>query len=240
MTTFALPALRPHGMLGSGPPLRVRHPIACTTPRRRARARQHLIGAAVDPPARACRGRCAPKRRDTLANGTTRAISEIREGDEVLATNTGTGETQARTVTATMVMHHDGDLLDLTIEDDDGQGVIQTSDRHPFWSVTDSEWEHAIDLSVGEQLRQADGSTATVVSSPSGPAAKTGGTSPSKSTTTSTSTSATGRFCYTTARRRRATTEPCSRRRTLVRSRAPIRFITPCLRSTSRSWTVSA
>jgi hypothetical protein len=98
-----------------------------------------------------------------LANGERRAIAGIEVGDEVLATDPATGETTARTVTKTHVMLHDGDLLDLTVEDDDGRGVIQTTDRHPFWSVTDQWWEHAIDLDEGEQLRQDDGSNATVV-----------------------------------------------------------------------------
>jgi hypothetical protein len=99
-----------------------------------------------------------------LANGERKKIADVQVGDEVLATNLETGLTEARTVTATHVMlHPDGDLLDITIRDDDGEGVIQTTDRHPFWSVTDQDWEHAVDLSVGEQLRQADGSTATVV-----------------------------------------------------------------------------
>lgn len=141
----------------------VRRPGTCTARFRRTRAKQHIHRMSVDPPARTVRGRCAPKRRGTSANGTRRPISEIREGDQVLATNTETGETQARTVTETMVMHHDGDLLDLAIEDDDGQGVIQTTDRHQFWSVTDQQWEHAIDLDEGEQLRQADGTSATIV-----------------------------------------------------------------------------
>jgi hypothetical protein len=98
-----------------------------------------------------------------MANGTTKRVSDVKIGDQVLATNTETGETQARTVTDTMVMHHDGDLLDVTVRAQDGEGVIQTTDSHPFWSVTDQKWENAIQLSVGEQLRQADGSAATVV-----------------------------------------------------------------------------
>lgn len=98
-----------------------------------------------------------------MADGTTKPISEIEVGDRVLATNLETGHTEARTVTDTMVKLHDGDLVDLTIEDDDGLGVVQTTDRHRFWSETDRRWEPAIDLAVGEQLRQEDGRIATVV-----------------------------------------------------------------------------
>jgi hypothetical protein len=141
----------------------VRRPGTSTTRRRRTRAHHHLRGAATEPPDQAFRGRCGSKRPKALANGERKAIADVDVGDEVLATNLETGRTEARTVTDTMVMHHDGDLLDLTIEDDDGQGIIQTTDRHPFWSVTDGDWEPAIELSVGEELRQADGSTATVV-----------------------------------------------------------------------------
>lgn len=108
-----------------------------------------------------------------------------------LGPSSATGETTTRTVTATHVMLHDGDLLDLTIKDGDGDGVIQTTDDHPFSSVTDGDWEPATDLSVGEQLCQSDGSTATVVKSLNAPVVKTCTTSPSTSTTTSTSTLAT-------------------------------------------------
>lgn len=97
-----------------------------------------------------------------MANGTTKPIAEIQVGDEVLATDPETGETSSRTVTDTHVMLHDGDLLDLTIEDDDGSGVIFTTDEHRFWSITDQTWVPAIELDEGDQLRQADGTTATV------------------------------------------------------------------------------
>jgi len=97
-----------------------------------------------------------------LANGTTKKIADIDIGDEVLATDPGTGETSSRTVTDTHVMLHDGDLLDVSIEVDDDQGVTYTTDEHKFWSITGQTWVPAIELDEGDQLRQADGTTATV------------------------------------------------------------------------------
>ncbi len=98
-----------------------------------------------------------------MAGGTTKPIADVAVGNQVLATDPKTGVTQARTVTATYVMLHDGDLLDLTIDDENGGGVIQTTDNHRFWSRTDRAWKLAIELSVGEQLLQEEGGTASVV-----------------------------------------------------------------------------
>lgn len=98
-----------------------------------------------------------------MADGTTKPIVDVAVGNQVLATDPENGVTQARTVTATHVMLHDGDLLDLTIDDEDGGGVIETTDNHRFWSRTDRAWELAIELSVGEQLLQEEGGTASVV-----------------------------------------------------------------------------
>jgi hypothetical protein len=98
-----------------------------------------------------------------LANGTTKQIADVREGDLVLATDPETGKTSARTVTATM-SHDDNDLLDLTIRDGDGHhGVLQTTDHHEMWSVTAGAWVLAKDLHEGDQLHEPDGTTATLI-----------------------------------------------------------------------------
>ena len=49
-----------------------------------------------------------------LASGAAVAISHLKPGEKVLATNTKTGKTSAETVTAVLV-HHDTDLYDLTV-----------------------------------------------------------------------------------------------------------------------------
>ena len=99
-----------------------------------------------------------------MANGETQPISDIEVGDKVLATDPETGETTAREVTATHVMHHEADLLDVTITGPDGTtGVVETTDGHKFWSATATEWTEAQHLDAGEHLRQPDGTTATVI-----------------------------------------------------------------------------
>jgi Pretoxin HINT domain len=81
----------------------------------------------------------------------------------VLATDPATGKTSARTVTAAM-SHDDNDLLDLTIKDDAGhEGVLKTTDHHKIWSVTAGAWVLAKSLHNGDQLREPDGTTASVV-----------------------------------------------------------------------------
>jgi hypothetical protein len=45
---------------------------------RRIRGQHHLRGAVVEFPTRASRGRCAPKRPEATANGTTKQIADVR------------------------------------------------------------------------------------------------------------------------------------------------------------------
>lgn len=98
-----------------------------------------------------------------LANGTTKRIADVHEGDKVLARNPETGKNEERTVTATTA-HDDNDLLDLTIVDGDGHhGVLQTTDHHKIWSVTADTWVLASELNEGDQLSEPDGTTATLV-----------------------------------------------------------------------------
>ncbi|GHT34938.1 hypothetical protein FACS189427_03200 [Planctomycetales bacterium] len=69
---------------------------------------------------------------------TTINIEDIKVGDLVYSYDTITGEVSQREVTATFV--RESDHLDyLTIVDADGnEQVIETTDSHPFWVVTDS------------------------------------------------------------------------------------------------------
>ncbi|WP_426573269.1 polymorphic toxin-type HINT domain-containing protein [Aquihabitans sp. McL0605] len=98
-----------------------------------------------------------------MADGTHKAISDVRVGDKVLATDPAAGKSHSRTVTATMV-HDDDDLLDVTIRDAAGhEGALQTTDHHKIWDVTRGAWVRAADLTLGDQLRQPDGTIASVV-----------------------------------------------------------------------------
>jgi hypothetical protein len=85
-----------------------------------------------------------------------RSISEVREGEYILAYNEETGETDYYPVLAVWA-HEDEDILYLTI---DGEVIITTVD-HPFYT-DDREWVAAGDLSVSDKIVSVDGSLGTV------------------------------------------------------------------------------
>lgn len=85
-------------------------------------------------------------------------INEIDEGDYVLAYNEETGETGYYPVSAVWA-HVDPVTITLII---DGE-VIETTPEHPFYTA-EGEWVPAGELKVGDEVRQADGSTGVVES----------------------------------------------------------------------------
>lgn len=100
------------------------------------------------------------------------AISQLKPGDKVLATNTRTGKTQAEPVDAVLV-HHDTDLFDLTLTVGGHVEVIHTTANHLFWNPATQRWARAITLAHGTRLRTASGVAATVIGGES-PADRTG------------------------------------------------------------------
>ena len=63
----------------------------------------------------------------------------MQVGDTIVASDPATGETAARTVTATHV-NHDTALTNLTIGTDSGVATVKTTAHHLFWSASRSEW----------------------------------------------------------------------------------------------------
>jgi hypothetical protein len=100
------------------------------------------------------------------ATGALVAISKLRPGDKVLATNTKTGRTQAETVSAVLV-NLDTDLYDLKIKEGSRTAVIDTTSSHPFWVPANGghsgRWVSARALHYGTHLRTASGGSATVL-----------------------------------------------------------------------------
>ncbi len=97
-----------------------------------------------------------------MADGRTKAISEIRVGDKVLATDPITGRTGPRRVTATMV-NDDYDLRDLVVTDEQGRAsIIHTTSRHLVWDATDERWVPVGSLTQGHRLRRPDGTTVLI------------------------------------------------------------------------------
>jgi hypothetical protein len=93
-----------------------------------------------------------------LASGAAMAISKLKPGDKVLATNTRTGKTRPETVRAVLV-HHDTNLYNLTIRTTHGTATIHTTTTHLFWTPTLRKWIPAAKLSKGELLKTTNGTT---------------------------------------------------------------------------------
>jgi hypothetical protein len=87
-----------------------------------------------------------------MADGSAKPISEVKIGDEVLATDPTTGERGPRNVTHLWV--HSDTLIDLRL---DSGAVITTTEDHPFWNATDHQFERADKLDHGDQLLAANG-----------------------------------------------------------------------------------
>ncbi|MEU4619621.1 polymorphic toxin-type HINT domain-containing protein [Actinoplanes sp. NPDC023801] len=82
-----------------------------------------------------------------LADGSSKAIKDLRKGDRVLAADPETGESGPREIEAVWV--HDDDLYVIVI---DGQRLVTTED-HPFWNATDKQWQFAEKLDTGDLVQ---------------------------------------------------------------------------------------
>jgi uncharacterized protein YwbE len=93
------------------------------------------------------------------ASGALVAISKLKTGDKVQATDTKTGKTSAQTVAAVLV-HHDTNLYDLRVHTTDGSAVIGTTRNHLFWDHSLNKWVPAAKLRKGEALKTPSGQRA--------------------------------------------------------------------------------
>ncbi|MEV6798806.1 RHS repeat-associated core domain-containing protein [Micromonospora rifamycinica] len=104
----------------------------------------------------------APDTRVLMADGSTRPIGEISEGDQVLAEDPRTGRTSKQTVEK-VHLNQDEDLTDLSIRTADGTfSTISTTQHHPVWSDSRNQWLDASELQPTERLRTQRSETATV------------------------------------------------------------------------------
>jgi RHS repeat-associated protein len=114
--------------------------------------------------ARACLHSFAPSTTVLMADGTQKAIKDIKVGDRVLATDPATGRAQARLVTA-LHLNHDTDLADIVVRTGVGATtVLHTTQSHPFWDQNRGGWVAAANLRPGDRLRTTAGQPAVVVS----------------------------------------------------------------------------
>jgi RHS repeat-associated protein len=92
-----------------------------------------------------------------MADGTTKPISEIEVGDQVLAVDPETGQRGARYVIT--VLPHADSVLELATEDG---STVTTTEDHPFYNATDRQWQRADRLDAGDVLHTASGAVVRV------------------------------------------------------------------------------
>ena len=93
-----------------------------------------------------------------MADGSSKPIADVQEGDEVLATDPRTGQTGPRQVIALIEGKGVKHLVDITV----GGVTITATDEHPLWDAGSGIWVEAGDLEAGDRLRTADGGQVTV------------------------------------------------------------------------------
>ncbi|MFD7907623.1 polymorphic toxin-type HINT domain-containing protein, partial [Kitasatospora sp. NPDC059747] len=97
-----------------------------------------------------------------MADGTTKAIGDIKPDDTVTATDPQTGKTAPEPVTAKIVTPNDTQFTQLTLSTPEGKTSPQTTNtltstaHHPYWDETTKTWTNAQDLQVGHQLQTPD------------------------------------------------------------------------------------
>ncbi|MEV0495740.1 Hint domain-containing protein, partial [Streptomyces atratus] len=101
-----------------------------------------------------------PGTKVVMADGSTKNIEDLKEGEYVLASDPETGNLQARQITNTR--NHEGvkDLIVLTIDADGKDGKakpskITSTDAHLFWLPDFGRWVTAGELKPGIWLRTA-------------------------------------------------------------------------------------
>jgi RHS repeat-associated protein len=97
-----------------------------------------------------------------MADGSQKPISEVKVGDQVLATDPTTGQSADKPVTDVIVGQGLKHLVDVGVADNGATSSVTATDNHPFWVDNLSEWVDAGQLAIGEKLRTDDGREVTV------------------------------------------------------------------------------
>ncbi|MFB6518853.1 polymorphic toxin-type HINT domain-containing protein [Streptomyces sp. NPDC056401] len=103
-----------------------------------------------------------------MADGTTKPIEKIENGDKVQAADPETGETAPKAVTATIQGEGSKNLVEITVDTDGDTGpasdIITATDGHPFWVVEIADWVDAKDLRPGQWLQTSSGTLVKIES----------------------------------------------------------------------------
>ena len=108
------------------------------------------------------RGRCnsfMPGTAVKLADGSTKPIEQVKNGDQVLAADPKSGESSSRKVVATIIGFGVKHLVKITV---DGGGSVTATDQHPFWLPDQKRWAYAKDLRTGSVLQSSAGTEVQV------------------------------------------------------------------------------
>ena len=106
----------------------------------------------------ACRSSFVPGTTVLMADGSRKAIEDVRVGDLVLATDPRTGESGPHRVTRLITSAGTKRLVKLTVA---GRATISTA-NHPYYLVDEHRWAKASELRPGDRLRRSDGTVAIV------------------------------------------------------------------------------
>ncbi|MEU4218228.1 polymorphic toxin-type HINT domain-containing protein [Actinoplanes sp. NPDC026623] len=109
-----------------------------------------------------CRNSFAGTTGVLMADGTRKAISLVRVGDRVVATNPTTGRTRVKRVTDVIVGTGQKHLVEIKVDTRGGRDKIVATDEHPFWVANLKAWVNAKDLRSGYRFETADHRPATV------------------------------------------------------------------------------
>ncbi|WP_346114042.1 polymorphic toxin-type HINT domain-containing protein [Nonomuraea maheshkhaliensis] len=103
-----------------------------------------------------------------MADGSHKAIKDIRPGDRVVATDPVSGQTVAKEVTDTIFGAGAKELVQISVRLENGSGTAETSivatAGHPFWVPSLQEWVDATYLQPGTWLRTSAGTWVKVTS----------------------------------------------------------------------------
>jgi hypothetical protein len=96
-----------------------------------------------------------------MADGSTKAIEDVKIGDRVAAADSVTGHIKAEPVTALIAGQGAKRLIRITVDTDgargDATGAITATDNHPFWVPSAGAWVDAGRLQPGMWLQTSAG-----------------------------------------------------------------------------------
>ncbi|MCO1580769.1 Hint domain-containing protein [Crossiella sp. SN42] len=102
-----------------------------------------------------------------LADGTTRAIEDLVNGDLVVATDPESGRTEAREVTATITSAGPKKLVEITVDVDgprgNAVGTLVATSEHPFWIDDQGRWLDAEEVRPGDDVLTPEGERLPIV-----------------------------------------------------------------------------